>query len=311
MGAPRTVHAHEDWALHVAIARRGGGVLSTGLDNAYLDGAVLPLPSRALQCTLSADGKRAALALRDGTVRVYDRAARSLLDCYTGPYPEACGVALAQDTLASCYTSGSRHAVVVRGDGGESTLSFDGVGRGVSLDASGTVLAYIGDGDEVCIANAELGPSDVTSRIQAHGDIGLSLDARGKVVTVADADALRIVDIRSGFEKVMKGYNAPGKYGRCSITPDGRRVVASEAGGFGVWDVREGRRLATLRTGTGGFCMGCAIAPDGDTVVTAATDGQVRRWGLVGNVAKFIRARETREELRWWKLSKEPIVRCS
>ncbi len=310
MGGPRTVHAHEDWALHVAVGRCGG-VLSTGLDNAYLDGTVLPLPGRALQCALSADGKQAALALRDGTVRVYDRAARTMEACYTGPYPEACGVALAQSTLASCYTSGSRHAVVLRGDGGESTESFDGVGRCVSLDASGTVLAYIAADDEACIANAEHGPAAITRRIKAHGDVGLSLDACGRLVTVADADTLRIVDVRTGSELKMPGYNAPGKYGRCSITLDGRRVVAAEAGGFGVWEIGERRRLATLRTGTGGFCMGCAIAPDGDTVVTAATDGQVRQWGLVGNFGKFIRARETLEELRWWKFSNEPIVRCS
>lgn len=308
MRRPKTLHAHQDWALHVALSASGGQVLSTGLDAVFLDGSVISTPAAALQCSLNSSGTHAALALRDGTVRVYDCTTREETAVYSGPLPEACGAALSSaNVLAACYTRHLHHAIVLRSPSGKEIWSseFSGLGRGIAI--SSDRIAYVGNDctvniSDFCDSRALLGR-------KSHGDVGLSLDSTSNVLAMADADAIRLADVRAHNDNgcgnrddsILMGYKPPGKYGRCNITPDARRLVAAESYGFGVWDLRYSqRKLATLRTNEGGFCNGCAMTPDGDSVVTAATDGQVRLWNLVGNVGKFTRNRETTEDIRWW-----------
>lgn len=312
MGAPRTVHEHGNWAMHVALSARGGAVLSTGLDGSLVSRVgtrtATVTPAVATQCALSEDGTQAALALRDGTVRLFDVAVSVPVELDTQAYTgmlHACGVALGYRSRAMCFTGSARHAVVISGTGGTTSSEFDGVGRGVALSADSTRVAFTADNSCVSVADANVGAlRSPLETVATCDDVGVCLDALGQTLAVADAGGGRLIDLRDRPENArsLVGHIPPGRYGRIAISRDGRRAIVSERGGFGVWDIC-GTRVATLSVPAVAFCNGCAIASEGELAVTAASDGVVRMWRIVSSVGAFIRRRETDEDVRWWRTS--------
>lgn len=318
MGAPRTVHSHGNWAMHVALSARGNIVLSTGLDGALVTrvGAATSVVTRsvATQCALNDVGSMAALALRDGTVRVFDVAASKPFEIEARSHPgmlHACGVAMGGRARAMCFTGSTRHAVVLSGPGGSHSVEFDGQGRGVAVSADGGRVAYAAANSRVAVADVATGAlRKPLATFGTKDDVGVALDAMGRTLAISDANGVRLVDMRDRPARIrtLAGHTAPGAYGRVAISRDGRRVIASERGGFGVWDA-SGVRVAALRVPAVAFCNGCAIAPAGDMAVTAASDGAVRMWRIVSGIGAFVRRRETTGDVQWWKTPRSLLSR--
>lgn len=306
MQSARVAHAHSDWALHVATDAAGSTFASTSLAHTALVSRrgrtqTVSLPDGGLQCALAETGVL-AVAVRDGTVRTYDADGKESSSQKRSGCRGAAGVGLSQDGSVSfsCFTGGAAHALVLRNGrtGEEEARQASGRGGGVRISGDGSRVGFVSEG-RATLANSSFRE---LAGVDANGDAGLAIAGGGRVMAVADADALRIVDARGGRVRVLDGYEPPGRYGRCAMAYDGARVVAAERGGFGVWD-GAGRKIAKLDTDGASFNNGCAVSAAGDTVVTAASDGKVRLWGAVTGVGRFVRERETGGNALMWRRS--------
>lgn len=317
----RTVHSHSDWALYTALSA-SGAVLSSGLDGALLtrapgsrrESAIRLSSSPATQCAISDDATVAAVAYRDGRVRIYQDGVETKSVTHSA-MPHASGVALSANAhiRAMCYSSGTLHSVVINTQYDSSSCAqFNGVGGALSLTPDGATIAYRAETSHTkCTIN--MASTDNLAlpifSIQANGDPGIALSHR--MLAIADADKSCVYDARtSSCSRAALSLNvrAPGRYGRIAVSRDAHRIVCAQQGGYSVWDARA-TRVAVLQINEVAFCYGCATSPHGELATTAATDGVVRLWRVVGRVGPFIRRRETAEDIRWWQVPRPLLSR--
>jgi WD40 repeat protein/serine/threonine protein kinase len=187
----------------------------------------------------SPDGKRLAGAGANGTVRVWDLAAR-------------------------------REDRALRGHAGAV--------NGVCFSPDGRRLASAGADGAVRVWDAQTGQEQVLLRGHAGAVNGVCFSPDGRRLASAGADgAVRVWDAQTG-EELLSLRGPEGRVHAVAYSPDGRRLASAGAdGAVRVWDAQTGRAALTLLGHVGAATSVC-FSPDGRRLASAGEDGAVRVW---------------------------------
>ena len=99
-----------------------------------------------------------------------------------------------------------------------------------------------------------------------------------KIVSGSADNTIRVWDIQSGQEAVLKGHE--GWVKSVAIAPDGSKVVSgSRDNTIRVWDIKSEAELAVLE-GHQSSIWSVAIAPDGSKIVSGSRDKTIRVWDI-------------------------------
>jgi WD40 repeat protein len=191
--------------------------------------------------TVTPDGRRALLALDDGTVQLWDLGTGQTLRTLEG------------------HTDGV-NAVAVTPDGRRAlSASHDRTLRLWDLETGQTLRTLEGH----------------TGGVWA---VAVTPDGR-RAVSGSDDRTLRLWDLESGqILYALEGHT--GMVWAVALTPDGRRALsASHDQTLRLWDLKSGKEIATF-TGESGM-RSCTIAPDGRTVIAYNVLGRVHLLQLV------------------------------
>jgi WD40 repeat protein/class 3 adenylate cyclase len=254
--------------------------------------------------TVSADGTRIGLVDPDGTVRV--REVGSTETRTVGKLPPA---TVQSFTVEPSFTPDLAKVVAgyFPGPGEPSRLEvFDAttlrsVGRRSSPDGLNFANAIISsDGRYLAttMGQGELGePSssiyvwgteDVSAPVRlirtedpASFGAAFSHDDRSLAIGLLDG-SVRIVDLRTGRQRVMNGRHNAAIQGLAFSPDDATLVSAGDDEQILVWDVPTGALRETL-TGHNGRILTPAFSADGRTLSTVSLDGTLMMWDLSGD----------------------------
>lgn len=113
---------------------------------------------------------------------------------------------------------------------------------------------------------------------------GLSMDAAGDYLAIADAKSLRICPTREhrGLVRLLPDFaKTTGDTAFCAITQDAAYVVAAVGRSlFRVWDTNTGVIIASLDSKSLCHSRGCAVSGDGTCILTCSLSSAVRVWDL-------------------------------
>jgi WD40 repeat protein/tRNA A-37 threonylcarbamoyl transferase component Bud32 len=99
-----------------------------------------------------------------------------------------------------------------------------------------------------------------------------------RLFTKSYAEVLKVVDVATGQERVLRGHTAG--ISRLAFSSDGRTLAtASDDMSVRLWDINTGRERAVLRGHMDGLSA-LAFVPDASFLVTGSQDGTVKRWDL-------------------------------
>ncbi|MBY0523837.1 MAG: protein kinase [Gemmataceae bacterium] len=248
-------------------------------------------PSAALRSTLngnagpvwslalSPDDASAAMAIDDGTVKVWDVKAgrvKSTINAHKGP---VWSVAFSNDgaLLATASDDGAvklwnaadgkelksmPHAASVR------SIAFGPAGRLVTGSRNGNVRIW----------DTAAGKETVTTKGHTHMVTMVAFSSDGKSVASASGDkTVKLWDAGTGQEQLTLTGHTGGVYA-VAFSPDGTKVAT---GGWDktvrVWDVGTGDCMHTLQ-GHRQDVWAVAFAPDGQTIASASEDHTVKLW---------------------------------
>lgn len=310
----RILRAHTGPVRDVAVTPHGSLAISTGEDStaclwdlseSTLRCKLTGHTSTSVACALSEDGRVAATASWDGSVRVWaaghdhdsetdlGRMGQQVVELRQSSFRLASGCALSADgaTLVAAFsnpqTGGKCDGIVLLYDVRttavkKSWLTDASLYRVVtSRDASVIASSWSGVlGKGVHVFDSSTGSAlrrlPVTSE---YWPTGLAMDAQATHVVIADDVSLRVCPTRGGDgdtnDILLPGYISDTN-NFCDINADCSHVVAAVYDGkFCVWDLVSRTKVATLH-GHVGISLGCAIANTPLRVVTGGTDNHVR-----------------------------------
>jgi len=253
------------------------------------------LGSWGRKAQFSPDNKRLAIALNNGTLKVWDIASGQVRETYYGPDLSLLTYAFSPDwsSLAATFIPHTRDRTFSRPI---TLVTWDTASQKERLhisDWKGAVVGYSPDGkkllsidilDRSAMLLADAATGKPVGSLKGHSNnLFLHLDStpdRKRLVTAGHDDGSLIVwDME--IEKPILDFDGPrGTIGPLAFSPDGETVFAATRWDHGsLWDARTGRRLHRLDVEEKGPCASAAFTPDGRHVVVGYGWGGTSRDG--------------------------------
>jgi eukaryotic-like serine/threonine-protein kinase len=230
----------------------------------------------------SPDGTRLAMALDDGTVKLWDPATgspRLTLAAHAGP---VWSVAFSPDgkLLATGSDDGTAKLWEIPGGRERKELNFLTGIRPVAFSADGKQLVTGARNGAVLIWDVAKGSESVTPKGHAGVVMAAQFTPDGMTAVTAGSDkTIRLWDAASGQEQNALSGHAGGVY-TLAISPDGTKLAS---GGWDkavrVWDVATGNLLATLQ-GHEQDVWSVAFSPDGRLLASGSEDRTLKLWDV-------------------------------
>ncbi|MFB7502729.1 serine/threonine-protein kinase [Streptomyces broussonetiae] len=300
-GHERAPNVMAAWRALSATAAR------TGLRAVWTERSLAGHRNGIMSVDVTADGRIAASAGIDGTVRLWDPATGRSLRTFTHPgkgrHEAVDVVQLSADgsRVMASGRDGSVHAWSV--GTGEQLYSVDGE-RLIAVDTAQPLMRMIGplsrgprstrftaDGRQALIGGADRSfrlwdlERGVCLRTMTGHDGPVQsawIDGRGRLAATAGADAtVRLWDLATGHcLRVLHGHT----HWAMAVTLSGDGRFAMSAGGYSdrsvrVWDVATGDTVAVLDQHLGN-ARGIRFTPDGRYAVSGAEDSTLRIWDI-------------------------------
>jgi WD40 repeat protein len=231
---------------------------------------------------VSPDGRRAASASNDATVKVWDLESGAVLNTLEGHADKVCSVSITPDGRSVLSASEDATLKVWDLETGAALRTLKG-----HADAIYTVAVTrdgkraISGSDDRTVKVWDLENGNVLRTMKGHcGSINaVAVTPDDRCVLSASGDTtLRVWDIDSG--EMLRSINRYASVVHAvAITPDGRRAVLGSIS-LEVWDLRTGRILRTLEGYTGYQIFSVAVTPDGRRAVAASEDRTLKVWDL-------------------------------
>jgi WD40 repeat protein len=241
-------------------------------------------PTRGL--VYSADGRRLAIAGKDGVIRICDGDTGELRGaCQFGigpPYERSIRqpIAFGPDDRTIVSVAQDNHLQTTQIDTGTDiwrTAVADQCLYGLAFGPGGGVLASAGTGANVRVQETATGRHLLTLRGHTKAVKGLTVLADGRVVTACQDGTIVLWEPAGSVESATLGP-ATTSITVVAISPDGRRVAAGTlAGPTWVWDTETGHKLFTV-PGHPQRTNGVTFTPDGERLITVGHDPVARVW---------------------------------
>jgi len=248
-------------------------------------GELDPLEARgdaANQIAFTADGRRAAVASGDRSVRLYDVEGRRDLKRFVGHTASVWAVAFSADgkTLLSGGMDGTARVWdVATGLEKRKFAGHDSLVTAVALTPDGR-WAVSGGFDGV-VALWKVGSGDEIRRWEgvAKYVTAVAIDPTGKTALIAADRSLYLWDLYTGeVVRTFAGHTAT--VTSVAFSDDGATAVSGgDDKTVRVWDVATGKSRATL-AGHDGAVRAVALTPNGRWALSASADRTVRLWDV-------------------------------
>ena len=248
-------------------------------------GELDPLEARgdaANQIAFTADGRRAAVASGDRSVRLYDVEGRRDIKRFVGHTASVWAVAFSADgkTLLSGGMDGTARVWdVATGLEKRKFAGHDSLVTAVALTPDGR-WAVSGGFDGV-VALWKVGSGDEIRRWEgvAKYVTAVAIDPTGKTALIAADRSLYLWDLYTGeVVRTFAGHTAT--VTSVAFSDDGATAVSGgDDKTVRVWDVATGKSRATL-AGHDGAVRAVALTPNGRWALSASADRTVRLWDV-------------------------------
>ena len=233
---------------------------------------------------LSADGRVAATAGKDGQAIVWDAATGRKLRAISADRMGVIDAALSADGRR-LLTAGAGTALLWDSETGRPLRRFGQPGEflaGAMLtpDEKG-VLTAGGDG-AARLWDAATGKLLREFTIEAPRVTGAALSRDGlRLALAAGGDEIWLFDARAGT--LLKTLTPGGAASRVAFSPDGRRLAAGGETGVWVWDLPDGGPRGAFKAEA---ARGLSFSRDGSQLLTCGGGNTARLWSIAGEAQR-------------------------
>jgi WD40 repeat protein len=165
------------------------------------------------------------------------------------------------------------------------------VNRAIAFNADGSRITAAGNELVLRLWNADtrelLATLDLRKAFQGDDDVaGLAFSPAGTdgfaIVAGTEHKGVWLWNAKTGQRRLLEGTPS-GKVTRVTFSADGLRVLAStESGRVQVWNAATGKPVGALQAGADGSLTAVDFSLDGGTVVSGDQDGRLRLWDIAG-----------------------------
>ncbi len=264
----------------------------TSGDGAWTIGTFEAFVNHPTCLTFAPDGATFATGHRDGSIRLWDVASRTITTTLEGHRRYIDSVSFSPDagTLASASADGTVKLWDVATGTSTVTIRDESQPISVAFSPDGAVLAS-GWWDGT-VKLCEVTDGRIISSFIGHGDnvTAVSFNPKGGGFgTVSKDGTVKLWDLATGNARTLFGHSGP--IWGMAFSPDGITLASrsgTSQGKVEVWDAVTGRMIAALGEQRCSPVRSLSISPDGKTLAIGSQDSTVLLWDL-GTLTNFAR----------------------